>query len=159
MIHERVEASLKAANIPYRVICHGDLAVKIDTPADFARALGYEPNRIAKTLLVRSRKDRLFALVIAPAPSRIQLDVIAAAMRVSKLTFASKEEIAELLDYPPTGVSPLGAGVIPVFVEEELLRHQTILVGGGTVGVEVECAPIDLVRAVNATPIAVVATI
>jgi len=49
--------------------------------------------------------------------------------------------LAEQLGYPPNGVSPIGAGELPVLMDEQVFAHQTITVGGGEAGVEVEVDP------------------
>ena len=83
----------------------------------------------------------------------VQLDLVAKLLEVNKVTFASREDLDLMLGYPPTGVSPLGGGSTPVFIEETLLAYPTILVGSGSVGVEIECSPVDLARITRAKTI------
>ena len=149
--HEQVVRALEAAGVPFVVRRHADHAAEIRAPADFAAALGYAPERIAKALLVRCRgPGDVFALVVVPAPARVDLAAVAGWMGCPRVELAGKQELAERLGYPPTGVSPLGARGVPVLMDRGLLEFPTVLVGGGAVGVEIELAPRHLREAAEA---------
>ena len=59
---------------------------------------------------------------------------------------ASPEELKSTLDYPQHGVSPLGAGEIPVLIDESVFRYPTVLIGAGVVGQEIEITPDSILR-------------
>ena len=40
--------------------------------------------------------------------------------------------------------------IVPLIVDESLLSHSTMLVGGGNIGVDIELDPRDLVRITDA---------
>lgn len=117
---------------------------------DFALYLGYDLARITKTLFCRSTRRDHFALVVAPMPSKVDFASIAAALGCPRMEVADKAELEARLGYPPHGVSPLGAEGFPVFLDASLLAHETILVGSGMTGIELEIEPAALARVTSA---------
>ncbi len=82
---------------------------------------------------------------------RIDLKQAAQSLDVGRLEFASPQELEEMIGYPRHGVSPFGLNsVISVVVARSLLRHETVLVGAGAIGVEIEITPQELIDATNA---------
>ncbi|HEX2204054.1 MAG TPA: YbaK/EbsC family protein [Longimicrobium sp.] len=152
--HPEVVRALEAAGVPFTLRRHAGVPGPVRSPADFAAALGYAPERIAKTLLVRCAGGGALALVVAPAPARVDLKAAAARLGCARVELAPRELLAERLGYPPTGVSPFGARGLPVLVDASLLEHPTVVVGGGAAAVEVEVAPGDLVAATGAEALA-----
>jgi Cys-tRNA(Pro)/Cys-tRNA(Cys) deacylase len=147
-VHERIRTLLLSTAIRYREIRHSDFPEPIRSPADFARALGCEEARITKTLLVKAGDE--FCLVVLPAPSRLHFSKLAAMQAKKRYSMASREEVAQLLDYPPLSVSPLASRGIPVIIDSTLQAYDTVFVGAGSVGVEIELAPSDLIALTHA---------
>ncbi|HYO48747.1 MAG TPA: YbaK/EbsC family protein [Chloroflexia bacterium] len=150
-MHPRVAETLMSAGLPYRVYRHADFPDPIRTPADFAHALGYEPGRIAKSLFFRCQPSGQYCILVCPSTMRADLRQLAQYIWCRRIQFAGSEELLASLDYPPTGVSPLGAGAVPVFMDEALMAFPTVLVGAGEAGVEIEIAPADLRLITGAT--------
>lgn len=150
-MHERIKNLLEEAQIPFCLRLHRDFPVPIRNPADFAKALGYEPDRIAKTILLRNQARTVFCIATLPAKCRLNFGAIVDGLQSGRLELASPEELNELLGYPPTSVSPLGAVGIPVFVDRQLSECETVLVGAGSVGEEIEIAPEHLISVTEAT--------
>jgi Cys-tRNA(Pro)/Cys-tRNA(Cys) deacylase len=150
-VHPQVRAALERGGVGFVERRHAEYARPIYTPGDFAAVLGYVPGRIAKTLLLRGETPPRFALAVCPAPDRLDLAAVAHEMGWRRAQFASAEELATLTGYPPTGVSPLGVSGVRVLLAESLVACETVLVGGGAVGVEVELAPADLLRLTGGT--------
>jgi Cys-tRNA(Pro)/Cys-tRNA(Cys) deacylase len=148
-MHPRVEAQIAPIRSRIRVHRHADHRVPINTPADFAAALGYTAERVLKAIFLKcslSNGAERFALAVCSTGRSLDLPSLTARMGGTSTRVARSEDLKALLGYPPKGVSPLGApaGVI-VFVDENVLAHPTVLVGAGQVGVELELAPDDLV--------------
>jgi Cys-tRNA(Pro)/Cys-tRNA(Cys) deacylase len=141
--------------LPYRVYRHADFPDPIRTPADFAYALGYDPGRIAKSLFFRCQPSGQYGLLVSPSTRRADLRLLARHIGCRRVQFAGPDELLATLDYPPTGVSPFGAGAVPVFMDEALMAFTTVLVGAGEAGVEIEIAPADLKLITGATVLAV----
>lgn len=143
-MHPHVEAFLSRSGVPYRVHRHSDYPVAINSPGDFARALGYELDRIAKSLFFRCAPSGVYGIAVSAATRKVRLDRLAQHLECRRAYIASPEELAEVIGYPPAGVSPMGVANIPVFMDRALLDFPTVLVGAGAVRVEIELAPSDL---------------
>jgi Cys-tRNA(Pro)/Cys-tRNA(Cys) deacylase len=143
-MHPNVQRDLERSGVAYTIRRHDDLPVNIRSPGDFAQALGYTIERITKSLLVRCQRQPLFAVVVCSTGAKVQWPVIAERLGCRRVELASAAELQEQLGYPATGVSPIGVGATPVFMDQRLLELPTILVGAGVVGVEIEIAPADL---------------
>lgn len=150
-MHPRIAETLEAAGLPYRFYRHADFPNPIRSPADFAHALGYAPERIAKSLFFRCQPSGQYGILVCPTTRRADLRLLAQHIGCRRVQFAGPEALLATLDYPPTGVSPLGAGAVPVFVDEALMAFPTVLVGAGEAGVEIEIAPADLKLITGAT--------
>lgn len=140
----RIMEALDAAALGYRVHCHDDFAQSIRTPQDFANALGYELGRITKTLFVKCRETDRFYLLVCGMEKRIDLRRLAAHLGAKRLELASLPELQRHVGYPPTSVTPIAVNGIPVFMDETLVHHPTVLTGSGVPRVEIEIAPTDL---------------
>ncbi|HKP53051.1 MAG TPA: YbaK/EbsC family protein [Chloroflexia bacterium] len=143
-MHPHVEAFLAKAGVAYRVHRHSDYPVAIGSPGDFARALGYESDRITKSLFFRCAPSGVYGFAVSAATRKVRLDRLAQHLECRRAYIASPEELSAVIGYPPAGVSPLGVANIPIFMDRALLGYPTVLVGAGVVGVEVELAPSDL---------------
>lgn len=143
-MHERVRAALDASAAVYVERFHKDVPAVVRCPGDFAEALGRELGSITKTILLRVVGGDAFCLVVLSCDRRMDMDKVAAAAGVKRVQMAGRQELDLALGYPPTGVSPIGAGDIPVLMDEALMRHPTVLVGSGEVAAEIEMRPEDL---------------
>jgi Cys-tRNA(Pro)/Cys-tRNA(Cys) deacylase len=149
-MHERIEQLLETNRVPFRARYHHDYPVPIRRPADFAKALGYDLERIAKTILLRNQAKTAYCLATLPANYRLNLRAIADGFESGHMELASPQELKSLLDYPPMSVSPLGAGTMVVFIDQKLREFETILVGAGAVGVEIEITPAHVIELAGA---------
>jgi len=150
-MHQKISEILDESGQPHSVHFHNLMRVAIRGPRDFAEALGYEVSRITKSLLLRATDRETFGLVVLSSDKRVALDKIAKFLQVKRVQMASKEELLRVLDYPPTGVSPIGSGSVPVFIDERLMLFSTILIGSGQVGIEIEISPQALKEITGAT--------
>lgn len=150
----RIMEALDTAALSYRVHCHDDFAQSIRTPQDFAQALGYELGRITKTLFVKCRDADRFYLLVCGMEKRIDLRGLAACLGATRLELASLPELQRHVGYPPTSVTSIAVSGIPVFMDEALLRHESVLTGSGVPRVEIEIAPADLQSLCSAQPLA-----
>lgn len=151
-MNERIERLLRDHNVTYIVRKHRDMHTPISTPGDFARALGYDHSRITKTLLLRSG-DNAFCIVVTSYQCRVTFEVIGKELGVKRMQLASPEQLSRVLGYPPKGVSPLGGDDLPVFIDNNLFAYETILIGSGEAGVEIEISPVALHNVTKATSV------
>jgi Cys-tRNA(Pro)/Cys-tRNA(Cys) deacylase len=152
-IHPRVSNVLDRSGNRYVVHHHEDTSASINGPTDFARALGVDQKRITKTLfLVEHAATRRHALLCCSSSTRVDFKAAACALGYGRLGIAAPDALAEVLGYPPNGVSPLGAPkAVPVLLDESLLSYPSIFIGAGEATVEVELSPTELKDIAHAT--------
>lgn len=147
--------ALSRAGAAYRLHqVHADDAL---TPADaagvgerMAAALGVEPARVFKTLMVQLPDGSLAACVV-PVAGRLDLRAAAAALRVKRVALADRAEAERRTGYVRGGISPLGQRQrCPVLLDRSALDWDTVFVSGGQRGLDVELAPQELVRVADA---------
>lgn len=159
--HVNVLRSVDESGVNYTIHDHASFDTPIKSPQDFAGALGYPLRRITKTVFLRSKSaEERFAAVVCGMDRKLDFTAISEALQPpARMEVARAEELDRIASYPAHGVSPLGlpAGV-DVLVDEALLGEETILVGGGTVGVELELSPADLVWTASARVAQICAT-
>jgi Cys-tRNA(Pro)/Cys-tRNA(Cys) deacylase len=148
-LHPTVRAALEGSESPDRVVIHrhADHPGPIDSAAAFARAIGYAPGRIAKTLLLaRAGGEPTIAaggLVAAclGSPDRLSFAAAAGALGWSRCSQAPRGTLERELGHVPGGFSPLVSGVLPVLLDRRLAAWETVLVGAGRPGVDIELPP------------------
>lgn len=143
-MHERVAEALAGFNKPYKVRRHSDFKIPIRNPRDFAAALGYEIDRITKTLFLRSPDKTVYLLAVCSVNKKAALPVVARHAECTRLEVAGMDELAVRINYQPMGVGPLGVDKTPIYLDRSLFQYDTILVGAGIPAVEIELSPRDL---------------
>jgi Cys-tRNA(Pro)/Cys-tRNA(Cys) deacylase len=143
-VHAKVEGALAALPSAFKVHRHADFAKPIHSPADFANQLGYDLGRITKTLLVRSINGDSHALVVSPMGKKIDFAAVARVLGAKRTQVASREELQSITGYAEQGVSPVGVEGVKILIDESLFEFETILIGAGEAGVEIEISPADL---------------
>lgn len=156
-MHERVQKALDEAGFNYRMHLHKDMPIVIRSPKDFANALGYELERITKSLFLRCTHQGKYTIAVCSVNKKVRFSLIASHIGCKRVQVASQEELQDQVAYPPTGVSPIGVGAIPVFMDEKLFEFQTVLIGAGEIGVEIEIRPSHLKEITKAEILAIAA--
>ena len=92
------------------------------------------PDREAKNLFVRDDKKQNYYLITVCGPKRVQLKEFKKAQGTRRLSFASAEDLKEMLDVLPGSVSPLGLlnneeCSVKLFLDEEFVQ------GSGIIGI------------------------
>ena len=140
----------KRAGIEFEVVEYdaGDAAEPWGIGA--ARALGVDPERVFKTLVVDLSTGTL-AVAIVPVADRLDLKAVASALGAKRATMAEPAAAERATGYVRGGISPLGQRRrLPVVIDESALGFERIHVSGGRRGLEIGLAPGDLVRLVGA---------
>lgn len=109
-----------------------------------AEALGLDPRRVFKTLVV----DRDGTLTVCIIPAADTLDLRALGKRAK---MAPTERAEKVTGYVAGGISPLGQRKrLPTLLDDSATEHETIFVSAGRRGLEIELAPGDLARLTGA---------
>ncbi len=122
--------------------------------AEAAEALGVDPDRVFKTLVVVA--DERLAVAVVPVSGELDLKKLAGALGARKAAMAHPTEAERATGYVVGGISPLGQKrKLATVVDASASRFPTIFVSAGRRGLELELPPADLVRLAGAAVAAV----
>ena len=115
-----------------------------------AQALGVDPARLLKTLMAKAGNATVCVLV--PSDAEVNLKKLAAAAGAKDAAMLAAAEAERITGDHVGGISPFGQKKrVRVFVAQSALAHRTVIVNGGRRGLQIELAPNDLVRVLEAT--------
>src|ERR1043165_8350282 len=121
-----------------------------------AEALGIEPARLLKTLMAKA--GNAVVCVLVPSDTEVSLKKLAAEAGAKDAAMLPAPEAERVTGYHVGGISPFGQKKrVRVFVAQSALAHETVIVNGGRRGLQIELAPADLVRVLEATAAELVA--
>jgi len=110
-----------------------------------AAALGVDPERIFKTLVVDAGGELVVAVL--PVARQLDLKALAGAAGAKKAVMAEPAAAARSSGYVVGGISPLGQRTqLRTFVDRSAEDFPTIFVSAGKRGLQVELAASDLLR-------------
>ena len=142
-------AALAAAGVPFVLhpYTHDPSAASYGSEA--AEALGIDPSRVFKTLMVEV--EGKLAVGIVPVSGTLDLKAFAAALGAKKAAMADPAAAQRRTGYVLGGISPLGQRLpSPTVLDSSAVGLQTLLVSGGKRGLDIELAPVDLIRLTQA---------
>ena len=115
-----------------------------------AQALGVDPARLLKTLMAKA--GGAVVCVLVPSDVEVSLKKLAAAAGAKDAAMLPAAEAERITGYHVGGISPFGQKKrARVFVDAAALAHASIIVNGGRRGLQIELAPADLTRVLEAT--------
>jgi Cys-tRNA(Pro)/Cys-tRNA(Cys) deacylase len=113
-----------------------------------AVALGVEPGRVFKTLV--ASVDGELVVAVVPVTGELSLKALAAAVGAKAAEMAGAAAAERATGYVVGGISPIGQKRrLPTLVDASAAAWGTIFVSGGRRGLELELAPLELVRLTN----------
>ncbi|MCP2320589.1 Cys-tRNA(Pro)/Cys-tRNA(Cys) deacylase [Nocardia amikacinitolerans] len=122
-----------------------------------AAELGVRAAQIFKTLVVELSTGAL-AVAVLPVPNTLSLKAAAAALGAPKATMADKTKAERTTGYVLGGISPLGQRKrLPTVIDDSALGWDRMLCSAGKRGLEIELAPVDLVRVAGAVTASITA--
>jgi Cys-tRNA(Pro)/Cys-tRNA(Cys) deacylase len=134
----------RAAGVAYTVHEYRHDPRAASYAGEAAEALGLDPRRVLKTLVVTLGDD----LAVAIVPAADQLDLRGVGKRVAMADTGRAERVT---GYVAGGISPLGQRRrLATFLDASALEHETVFVSAGRRGLEIELAPDDLVALTGA---------
>jgi Cys-tRNA(Pro)/Cys-tRNA(Cys) deacylase len=114
-----------------------------------AEALGVPPEQVFKTLV--AEVDGALTVAVVPVPSSLDLKALAAATGGKRAAMADPAAAERTTGYVRGGISPLGQRrQLPTVLDESAEALPTIHVSAGRRGLEIELAPMDLVKLTGA---------
>lgn len=152
LVRLRIAHSVHAYEAPDR---HGRArGERPEYGVEAAAALGIDPGRMGKTLIVEA--DGALAAAVVPVGRTLDLKALASALGARRADLAEPAVAERATGSVVGGISPLGMRRrLPVVIDEALLAGPTVFVSAGRRGLQLELAPADLVTATGA----VVATV
>jgi Cys-tRNA(Pro)/Cys-tRNA(Cys) deacylase len=115
-----------------------------------AEALGVEPARLLKTLMVKV--EGAIVCLLVPSDRAVSLKKLAAAMNAKDAFMLPPPEAERVTSYRVGGISPFGQKKRPsVLIEAAALVQPTVIVNGGQRGLQIELPPREIVRLLGAT--------
>ena len=117
-----------------------------------AGALGVDPARLLKTLMAKA--GGAVVCVLVPSDAEVSLKKLAAAAGAKDAAMLPAAEAERITGYHVGGISPFGQKKrVRVFIDDAALAQASIIVNGGRRGLQIELAPTDLVRLLEATAV------
>jgi Cys-tRNA(Pro)/Cys-tRNA(Cys) deacylase len=115
-----------------------------------ADALGVSPSRLLKMLMAKA--GGAVVCVLIASDREVSLKKLAAAAGAKDAAMLPAAEAERITGYHVGGISPLGQRKrARVFIDAPALAHPTIIFNGGRRGLQIEMAPSELVKLLNAT--------
>ena len=115
-----------------------------------AEALGLDPARVFKTLM--ATVDGRLATAVVPVSGQLDLKALARALGASRAAMADVVVAERATGYVAGGISPVGQRrPHPTVLDSTALDQPSVFVSAGRRGLDLEIAPADLVRVLEAT--------
>ena len=138
----QVTEHLQTRGVPFEHIAHQQTYTSIAE----ARALGIDASEVLKTVAVRVAGG--YALMAVPATCRLDLHLVQAAVGDRHVRLATEQEL--LRDFPDIELGallPLGSLLgAPLYLDQEVLRHETVVFAAGSQTESVQIRTADLFR-------------
>lgn len=142
---------LEQAGIDYetRSYPHGKEAVD---GIQVAQALAEDPACVFKTLLTQANTKEYLVFMI-PVAQELDLKAAARSAAVKSLELIAVKEITRVSGYVRGGCSPLAMKkAYRTFIDQSALDQPRIYFSGGKIGLQIGCAPQELIRLLQITP-------
>lgn len=148
-ITNNVTRMLDAKKIKYTT---HDLPEEKVGAAGAAEIIGVPPETVYKTIVAVRPKGGKPVLALIPGDAELDLKALAKALGEKKITLASHAEAEKLTGLQTGGISPLALinKGFQVVADATFTQHEQVVISGGQRGINVQLAPRDVVKLVNA---------
>ncbi|MBP7918839.1 MAG: YbaK/EbsC family protein [Prevotella sp.] len=117
---------------------------------DVANYMGFSVERLVKTLVTTDHHGGYYVFCL-PAAKRIDMKNAARLVGAHNLTMLQPDMFEELTGYVHGGCSPYGMKtVLPLYVDEDVMKWDTIYLSGGRIGLTIEIDPKTLLEELGA---------
>jgi Cys-tRNA(Pro)/Cys-tRNA(Cys) deacylase len=114
-----------------------------------AEALGVSPSRLLKTLMAKA--GGAVVCVLIASDREVSLKRLATAAGAKDAAMLPAAEAERITGYHVGGISAFGQRKrVTTFIDSAALAHPTVIANGGRRGLQIEIAPGDLVRVLDA---------
>jgi Cys-tRNA(Pro)/Cys-tRNA(Cys) deacylase len=144
---------LETAGVPFQVHEFHHEAGEKNYGLVAAEALGVEPDRVFKTLVANLTVERGIEQVvgIVPVSGQLSMRELAAALGGKRAEMCPVDVAQRITGYVVGGISPFGQKKqLRTAIDETCVLFDTVFVSGGRRGLDLEVAPDDLVRLLDA---------
>ncbi len=140
---------LDQLNIPYELreypVDENDLSA-----THVAEAIGEDPEKLYKTLVLKGNKDP-FLVAVIPGNAQLDLKKIAKASGNKNCEMLPMKELLSVTGYIRGGCSPIGMKKhFPTFIEELATLQEKIIISAGKRGLQIILKPEDFILAADA---------
>ncbi|PIE45303.1 MAG: Cys-tRNA(Pro) deacylase [Gammaproteobacteria bacterium] len=140
----------KRLKLDYRVCEYTHDSHATSYGLEAAERLGVAAERVFKTLVVSSDKNKL-AVAVLPVNQTLNLKKMAKAIGTKKVAMAEAKVVERTTGYVLGGISPLGQKKrLPTVIDVSARQQQRIYVSAGRRGLEIELPPEQLAQALGA---------
>jgi prolyl-tRNA editing enzyme YbaK/EbsC (Cys-tRNA(Pro) deacylase) len=143
-------AVLDRLGVPYELI---PIDPAYADTGPFCERYGYPPDHAGNTILVASKREpKRYAACVVLATTRLDVNhAVRDLMGVSKLSFASAEEMARLTGMAVGGVTVFGLpDGVPIYVDERVMALDYVILGTGGRSGKIKVSPEVFRRLPNA---------
>ena len=140
---------LEKEKIAYTMLTYSTDDGKIDG-VSVAHKIGREERVVYKTLVAQGTSKGYYVFVI-PVEAELDLKKAAKAVNEKKIEMIPVKDITAVTGYIRGGCSPIGMKkLFPTRIDETAKSLDTIIVSGGSIGVQIETTPENLIQATKA---------
>ena len=140
-------AGLAAAGVAHQVVVT-EPANSAEESAQF-QSIGL--HQLLRTIVVRRGEDD-YVFVLVPGGRRFDWPKLRAHLGVSRLSLPDADEARAVTGYERGAITPFGSSrAWPVIADASILGVDRVAIGGGRRGVNVHLAPVDLIKATDAS--------
>lgn len=141
-VEEKIIGILEAQGVAYEVFEHEP----VYTNPTMAAALQVSEAETVKSLVLTTREKRMVVLVL-PGHKKVDWKKAAAGIGTKKVSFARPEEVRSQVGCEVGCVPPFGQlAELPVFMDEEITRHEQVYFNPGVHHKSYRIASADLRR-------------
>ncbi len=134
-----------------------------ETPAEklgaleTARLLNIDPQMVFKTIVVTREKPKKPLLAVVPAPSNVDLKLLAAALNEKKVHLPTEREAEQLTGLQAGGISPLALinKGFQVVLDSSAQNFPEVHISGGQRGLNIKLPVADLIKLTNARVVSI----
>ncbi|GAA1733050.1 Cys-tRNA(Pro) deacylase [Aeromicrobium alkaliterrae] len=135
---------LRAAGVPHTLHAYDHDPRASSYGLEAAEALGVDPDRVFKTLMIDV--DGTLAVAVVPVSCTVDLKAAASALGGKRASMADPAAAQRATGYVLGGISPLGQKKRHRTVLDETVElWDTVLVSGGRRGLDLELSALDLI--------------